>query len=358
MAIITYNRLFLFGPIILACITLVILIKFKIRHPFWDKQPVMRVTALEIPGVIGMAPIFNIKLKSGYKLLINNYPLLKIKTFLEDNFSNNYNINEDYLNNIISKPGSHNITLLKDGKIIGFIHSEPIDIMIYNSMVKFRYVDYLCIHETHRNNYMATLLIAAVIKLNNRRQPIMFKKDYSKLPYTPFISTAYFIKDIRKLNPGKVKNIKKLTPFNFYKYLKYTNTLLNRFHMRKPYTKAEFFEVFLDKCIMDFIIIENQNGLKTIIIGKKNIYTQHGIILNCFEIDIILGELRYIKDVDKCLSNHLKSLGYNYICIPAIGSNIKFIKDNEYKINSRVYYYTYNYNIPNILPNECALNIN
>ena len=54
----------------------------------------------------------------------------------------------------------------------------------------------------------------------------------------------------------------------------------------------------------------------------------------------------------------LKSNGYNYICISAIGSNIKYIKDNEYKRNSRVYYYTYNYSMPNILPNECVININ
>jgi len=358
MAIITYTNLLSFGPIIVSIIILVFVIRFKIQHPFWDKQPVMRENMTNSIGIIGEAPIFNIKLKKGYKMLINNYPFVKIKAFLEKHFSNNYNIHEEYLKYVMNKPNSHNISLLKDGEIIGFIHSEPIQVMIYNDVVKFRYVDYLCIHENYRNNYMATLLISAIIKLNNRRCPIMFKKDYATLPYMPFISTAYFIKDIRKLSPSRVDNIKKLTPFNFYKYLNYTNTLLNRFHIRKTYSKSDFFEIFLDKCIMDYIIIENKNSLATIIIGKKNIYTKNGIILNCFEIDMILGELRYVKDVDNCLSSYLKNIGYNYICLPAIGSNIKFIKENNYKMNSKVYYYTYNYNIPDILPNQFALNIN
>ena len=358
MTLVTYRNLSLFGPIILAGIILIIFIRFKIGHPFWDKQPVMRDSTENKMGIIGKTPILNIKLKKGYKIIINNYSLSKIKIFLDNHFSTTYNLDEDYLNYMLNKEGSHNIVLLKDHEIIGFIYSDIIDLMISNKLVRFRCVDYLCIHPSYRNNYMATLLISAIIKRNDTKTPMIFKKDYSKLPYCPVLSTAYFIKDIRTLTPGKTESIRKLTPFNFYTYFKYTNALLKRFSIYKPYSKSEFFEIFLNKCIMDYIIIENKNSLKTIIIGKKTIYKQDKIILNCFEIDLIIGELRYTKDIDMLLSSHLKNIGYNYICIPAIGSNIKFIKDNNYKLNNKVYYYTYNYNIPNAKLDEFALNIN
>ena len=347
-----------YTSIIISIVILVILIKYKIKNPFWDKQPVMRPSMKGHTGVISKAPVFSIKLKSNQKIILNNHPIEQIKDFLQDNFSKYYNVNTKYLDYSLRKKDAHNIVLLENKKIIGFIHSNPILVNLNQKLVKFRYVDYLCIHEKYRDNYMATILIASIIRVNHRKQPIMFKKDFSRLPYNYFISTNYHIKDIRKLNPKSTHKIEKLTPFNFYKYYDYTNMLLRRYTVKCLYTKKEFFELFLGKSVMDYYIIDNPNGYKTIIIGKKTIYKLDGNILNCFEIDLVLGELRYVKEIDEKLSNYLKSNGYNYICISAIGSNIKYIKDNEYKRNSRVYYYTYNYSMPNILPNECVININ
>jgi hypothetical protein len=351
-------RILKFVPIIVSLVIIIWASTYKITNPFWDKQPVMRKQLNGYIGTIGRAPKFRIKLKTGQKILLNNYPIHKIKQFLQDNFSNNYNVNNKYLDYTLRRKEAVNIVLLESNKIIGFIHSTPIYININNKRIKFKYVDYLCIHEKYRDNYMATILIASIIKVENRNQPIMFKKDFGRLPYDYFISSYYYIKDLRKLNPGITNKISKLTPFNFYNYFSYTNKLIERYNIKSFYSKKDFFDLFLDKGVLDFIIIENPNGFKTIVIGKKNIYNSNGMILNCFEIDLILGELRYLKDVDKELSNYLKINGYNYICISAIGSNIKFIKDNDYIKNSKVYYYTYNYSMPHILPNECVININ
>ena len=345
-------------PTIIVIVILTWILNVKITNPFWDKQPVMREYTQGHVGIIHKAPKFNIKLKPNQKIRLNNYPINKIKTFLQDNFSNNYNVNDKYLDYTLRKKGRVNITLLEDNKIIGFIHSSPLYVYIGNKIIKFKYVDYLCIHEKYRNKYMATILIASIIKVENRKQPLIFKKDYSRLPYDYFISSHYYIKDLRKLNPDTPKNIKHLTPFNFYKYLSYTNTLLKRYNIKSLYSKREFFNIFLEKKVMDYLIVKNVNGFETIIIGKKNIYKNDDIVLNCFEIDMIIGEVRYLKYVDKQISNYLKSNGYNFICVSAIGSNIKFIKDNEYTKNNKVYYYTYNFSMPDILPNECVLNIN
>tara|TARA_B100000925_G_C21949327_1_gene448216 strand:+ start:20 stop:1096 length:1077 start_codon:yes stop_codon:yes gene_type:complete len=347
-----------YTTVLISILILVFLVKCKIKNPFWDKQPVMRPYMKGHTGVISKSPVFNIKLKPNQKIILNNYSISEIKDFLQDNFSNYYNVNTKYLDYSLRKKQAHNIVLLENKKIIGFIHSSPILVYLNQKLVKFRYVDYLCIHEKYRDNYMATILIASIIKVNHRKQPIMFKKDFSRLPYDYFISTNYHIKDLRKLNPKINHKIEKLTPFNFYKYYDYTNTLLKRYTVKSLYSRKDFFDLFLGKNVMDYYIISNPNGYKTVIIGKKTIYKLDDNILNCFEIDIVIGELRYLKDVDEQLCNYLKSNGYNYICISAIGSNIKYIKDNEYKRNSRVYYYTYNYSMPNILPNECVININ
>tara|TARA_B100000575_G_C23133138_1_gene657677 strand:- start:2216 stop:3259 length:1044 start_codon:yes stop_codon:yes gene_type:complete len=346
-------------PILFIFTILLITLHIKQKHPFWDNQPVMRYPIHSSYGVIGNSPKFNIKLKPNQSLLINKYPFDLIRIFLQNNFSNHYNVDPIYLDYIFHKKGSYNITLLEDKKIIGFIHSSMIPIQIDSNNTQFQYVDYLCIHPKYRDHYMATILIAAIVQATgNPRQPILFKKDYTPLPYAPVIKSYYFIKDLRKLQPEPVHNITTLDIIHFYTYFEYTNALLKRYKIHRPYSKNEFFEIFLNKKVMDYFIINNSNNLKTIVIGKKNSYQINNMVLNCFEIEHILGELRYSTDIHYNLSHYLKTNGYNYICIPNIAGNIKFIRDNKYVQNSRVYYYTYNYNLPNINIHEFCVNIN
>jgi hypothetical protein len=359
MIINKYSYLLYYTPLVAAMTLLIVTVHLKPKHPFWDKQPVMRHPLHSSYGVIGTSPIFNIKLKPNQQLRVNQYPFDPIRVFLQTNFSNHYNIDATYLYYMFHKEDAYNITLLEDKKIIGFIHSSMIPFHIDDTMIQFQYVDYLCIDPKYRDHYMATILISAIIQATgNPKQPILFKKDYGPLPYCPIIKTHYYIKDLRTLQPEPVHNITLLDPFQFYKYYQYTNTLLRRYKIHRSYSKQEFFEIFLDKKIMDFIIINNNNNLKTIVIGKKNSYHIGGMVLNCFEIENILGELRYSTDVHYSLSHYLKLNGYNYICIPYIASNIKFIRDNKYSKNSRLYYYTYNYNLPNINIRDFCVNMN
>ena len=247
-----YSTIVQYIPIILSTIILVIVQEYKTVHPFWDKQPVMRMPPLAIRGTIGNNPKFHIKLKDGQQLRINTHPYQPIKEFLQNNFSNDYNIDDHYFNYIFHQKDAHNITLLEKTKIIGFIHSSPVLLNIDNKPVSFRYVDYLCIDRQYRNNYMATILIAAIIqKAGNKKQQFIFKKEFYSLPYTPILKSNYYIKDLRKLQPDRVDTITKLTPFNFYKYYEYTNKLLKRYRVHKTYTKQEFFEIFLNKKIVD-----------------------------------------------------------------------------------------------------------
>ena len=344
--------------IIIISVTITILTSmYKIKHPFWDKQPVMRDKTTKV-GLISKNPKFNIKLKTNQKLHINNYSFNKIYSFLDKNFSNNYNINEIYFKYIFNKSNSYNITLTEDDNIIGFIHCDPIDIMYNNHKIKFNYVDYLCISPEHRKRYTATILIASIINMFSRDTAFMFKIDKYKLPFQHILKSFYYVKDLRALKPKLQTNVERITPFNFYKYYKYTNALLKRYKFRKHYTKKEFYEIFLKNKVLDMFIINTISGHKTIIIGKKNIYNNLSQIYNSFEIDLIIGEIRYTTDVYDILSKYLKNKGYSFISIASIGNNIQFIKNNNFVKSCPIYYYTYNYYIPYINANDCGFNIN
>ena len=330
---------------------------YKIRHPFWDKQPVMRENNTKLGKIIEVNPKFNIKLHSNQKLYVNNYPYSKIYSFLNTNFSNNYNINEKYFNYVYSKPKSFNVVLEQEKEIIGFILSYPVKITINSSIFNFYYVDYLCIEPKLRNNYVATIMIASIINLTPL-QPFLFQIDFNKLPFLSFLNTRFYIKDLSYLKPNKSEKIRCITPFNFYKYYHYINCLLMRHKVYHMYTKKEFYELFLKDKILNLYIIANPSGWDTCVIGKKNIYTIYGKIYNSFEIDLIIGETRYSHDVYQHLSNYLKSLGYSYIVIAGISTNFAFIKDNGFLPSNYLRFYTYNFNIPILEQTQFSLSIN
>ena len=79
---------------------------------------------------------------------------------------------------------------------------------------------------------------------------------------------------------------------------------------------------------------------------------------NCFEIDIILGDLSNCKELDDKLSNILKNEGYNYYCLSNLGNHGKFIRENTLKRSGKVYYYTYNLNLPKFKKSKFIVNLN
>ena len=348
-----------FIPVILAFIIIIILLKYKYIHRFWDNQPVMRKVGNN-DGIIGIRPTFNIKLTNpNHKILINKVSVDKIIPFLKDNFSDNYNIDDNYLTHIYNKPNSINACMMNNDEIIGFIHSSPIDILCNNKHINFQYADFLCVKKSYRSISIASVIIAAFLNnMKSNKQPVLFKKEHSTLPFIPILDTYYYVKDLTKLKPIKNTNVTELTVYNFYKLYSYVNNLLKRYKFYKLYTKQEFFEIFLEKKILKLFIIDNTNNMKSIIIGKKNIYNVFNKIYNCFEIDYIIGELRYPKDVYNSIANHLKNDGYNFISIPKMGSNPIFIEENNFIKGSKLYYYTYNYNISPLKLNDFCFNIN
>ena len=347
-------------PILIAIIVIILTKFIKKRHFFWEKQPVIREKT-DMLKVIGLIPKFKFKYKGKGIVLDKANNIDKVYEFLNKNFNNNYNINYPYFKDSYNQKNSRNICIYHKKDIIGFIHSEPINIIYNNKVVNFQYVDYLCVSKNNRGKNCASLLIAYLLQsFANKKTVFLFKREEVGLPFRPLISTNYYYKDLTKCLPKKIENVWHIVNrrdkidliYNYYK------KITSKYKLRTFYSKRKFRDTFVNKKILDLFVIENNSNFKTLVIGKKNSYKINNKIENCFEIELILGELRYSRDIDRTLSNILKNNGYNFYSVANIAHHGKFIKENKLKKSMKLYYYTYNIAIPDIKLNEFCLNIN
>ena len=334
----------------------------RLKHNFWDKQPVMRDNKCDEIKVLGLIPNFIIKLNgSKIKFSKNISNLDEVYTFLNDNFNNDYNINYSYLKYCFNKTGAINISCYHDKTLIGFIHAQPMRIVFRKKLLNLYYVDYLCVEKSNRTKNLASLLISTLLNsYKNKKTIFLFKKDSYRLPYKYLLKTHYFYKDMRNVVPIKIENVYNLSDKaeNANMIYNYYRKLISRFKMYNYIDRVEFSKIFIEHNKLDLYVINNENGIKTLVIGKKGVYKIWGKIENCFEIELILGEIRYSSEVDKILSNVLKNNGYNFYCLSNVGMNGKFIKDNKLRRSQRVFYYTYNLNLPKLKTSEFLVNLN
>ena len=347
---------------IVAIIIIVLCYFIQIKHKFWDKQPVMRDNECDQIKVIGLIPKFNINLNGNkIKFTINISNLDEVYKFLNDNFNNDYNINYNYLKYCFNKDGATNITAYDGKDIVGFIHAQPMRVVFKKKLLNLFYVDYLCVEKHNRSKNLASLLISRLLNsYSNKKTIFLFKKDTIGLPYKSLLKTHYFYKDLREVVPLKVENIYNLhdKPENKDIVYNYYRKLISRFKMYNYIDRKEFSKLFIDDKKLDLFVVKNENGFNTLVIGKKGVYKLWGKIENCFEIECILGEIRNPKEIDNKLSNILKNLGYNFYCLSNVGIHGKFIRDNKLVRSQRVYYYSYNLNLPKFKLTDYIVNLN
>ena len=347
---------------LLAIIILIICYFIRPKHKFWDKQPVMRNNKNKNIEIIGKIPRFRFRLNS-YNIIFksNNGNLDNTYEFLNNHFSKNYNLNYNYFKYCYLSQNVKNITAYQNNEIIGFIHSKPINVVFKTKLLQINYVDYLCVDRKQRNKNLASFLIAKLLyTFRNKNSIFLFKKDDYGIPYKSIVKTHYFYKDLRKIIPNKVENAYLLKRNNSkkHKVYEYYKKLVRKFTMYNYLTRKEFYNLYASNNSLDLFDIKNRNGKYTLVIGKKIIYKMADKFENCFEIDIILGDLSNCKELDDRLSNILKNEGYNYYCLSNLGNHGKFIRENALKRSGKVYYYTYNLNLPKFKKSKFIVNLN
>tara|TARA_B110000208_G_scaffold191215_1_gene257377 strand:+ start:2016 stop:3065 length:1050 start_codon:yes stop_codon:yes gene_type:complete len=342
--------------VLIVVIISLIIYKYKTQHTFWVNHPVMKQYNRSLYK-IGQVPRIRMLISEKYSFKYND-SIDKIYTFINTFFSKEYSINQLLFNYYYTKRGAKNISLYKDSFLIGFIHSHDINLIYNKRSFKINYVDYLCVNTNTRNQNIAAILISSLLNSHTKDSYYIFKKERSTLPYSPILSTDYFYKKIAKVLIKPIENniiydihthsqkIKQV--YSFY------IDSLSKYSLYNYDNYEEFYNKYITLGIVQLFVIENNNKIINIIIGNKVSYKTYV----CFEIDFILGDLNKSQYIHEQLSNILSIYRCDYYSIVNIGNMYTYIKKNNLYKSYKMYFYTYNINIP-LLPKETLmLNMN
>lgn len=340
-------------------ILLSLIITKKPTHDFWDKQPVMKnYHSTNLFKNIGTNPIF--RFKTDGLVIKKTSDISVIYNFINSNFNKYFCINSDCFSEIYNKPNSRNIGIWEKDKLIGFIHSHTIDFKYRKHDIVFEYVDYLCVDKEYRKQNIASILIGSLINsYSDKSTSFLFKKDQYRLPIKHIVQSQYYYAEIDKLKKpegydSNTLKIIKISLENHEIFYRYINNELDKYVFRHLYSIEEFKKLFLGG-IYRLIIIENPNSEYTIIIGKDNKFKWDGKYYNTFDIDIVLGYIGSNNLVYKI--KEILGEDYRYITMPDIGRNMEIMGDSFSGAN-KMYYYTYNYNMPKIDNIDFGFNLN
>ena len=334
--------------ILLAIIILILFLMIKKPHNFWSKQPVMRNYDNKNLEIIGFIPDFKLNFnKSNISYRFSNNIEDSYK-FVNKNFNLNYNIDYNYFKYCFTKNKSKNIDFILNNKIIGFIHCEYINIVYYNKTIGINFVDFLCVEDKYRNKNLASLIIATLLNsFKNKNSYFLFKIEGYSLPFKSVIKTYYYYNKLQFSNIAtNIINVKDLSNQDILKIYKIYTNLINKYVIHIHYNYDSFYKVFV-KCNINSLLIINHNLNNSIfIIGKKSEYKVDKKAFNCFDIEYILGNTKDAIDINNKLSNYLISNNFKYYSIAEIGDNYNFISKNNLQKTQKLYYYTYNLNLP------------
>ena len=341
--------------LIIILLLLLYYINYKKKdNDFWIKQPVMRIENKEWTK-LGKLPEFNIIIPENMKIVyeINIYDIIQ---FLNENFSSYIKLSNRNIKKYLINCKSTNISLYIDDKLIGFIHSRPINILYNGNQEILNYVEYLCVSKKYRGCNIASVLISSLInRMNENEQDInrlyLFKKDGDKHTFIPFIKSKYLCLDLE---------LKKCN--NEIKY-DTSNVSLNYNEWKSKIDKYKFSRLMNEDEWNDEMKIKKKYKMKInekvyIIIGQKS-KIKNKKDNNVFDIE-------YIYETDDKTSNtwniwieYLKKNSYQYITINDIADYNKIIPDiNKWVNGNNFQYYLYNGESPIINKNDIFFTIN
>ncbi len=342
--------------IILAILFLILILLIKKKHAFWDKQPVMRKNYNKI-STISKIPKFKINLKESGIIVKNTNNLQQVFKFINCNFNPYYEINYHYFKNCYLNKTSINIGFYKNNNLVGFIHCRDTDVNYKNDIIKFKFVDYLCVHEDYRKRNLASIIISSLLKnYSDSFTHFLFKIEGYSLPFKNIIKTNYYYKKIENITnfATKIRAINELESKNYLFYYQFYKNQIKKYDMYCDIDFNSFVKEFVFQKISNMLIIEINNSL-AIIVGKTTYYKIGKNRDKCFDIDFLLGKTSI--NLNKHLEKYLYNQKYVYYTIPDIGNNSSFIKNNNLELSQRLYYYTYNLTFPKITKNKFLINI-
>lgn len=306
------------------------------KHKFWYNQPIM--FSYSKYGKLGLCPNFFIKIgEFSWKIQKNPSKLIG---FLNENFSESYKFPISIAENLIET--NRVITLENQGKIIGSITWEPINILIDNKSETMYFVDNLCIDRKFRRKNLATLLISKLIKtIVDNGEPeasFIFKIDRKPLPFQEITNSNYYYRDLSTELGSNNFLIKKhnfkigIQEQSYSKYIKNANSGYSVFDYEgiEVYGRIAEFKVFTKwKKVLDIDFLKFKDE-KAIIDRKK------------------------WEEIE----NKLREYKIELITLPYIGYNRELIDKTNWTMANNVYWYFYNFSCPKISNRDFYVNFN
>lgn len=362
----------LLSLILIIVIPLIVIGFFKLKQPFWSRQPVFHLYNLTYwivpPGIIQHDNIskdsrfFDTRIHHAFSHLHPEKEQNKIVEFIKNNF---VTINEDGVtytpthNNIFSYLNTKSILSIKyenydeKDKIIGCISGRPLICYFKNikEPIHTNYVDYLCVHKDERKQGIAPKLIYSYYHHQREKtgyKICLFKKEgtlTSIIPLCTYFTYGFYISDFkppRMINVKKIKNIK----------LIYDNLMLFR----------EKFNCIIIPNVNDFISINDIHIYGIVNMQQiyclfffRNTYSKidNNYTVECFASINNTDEDTFYQSFLGCIMTYFID---KILIIEDISDNTILInllkKHLNIKFKSPTGYYFYNYGIKPILPNK------
>lgn len=208
--------LLLYYILIIIAIIIILIAYFKLKYPFWSKQPVFHFHNLYYwlmpPGIIQHDPPEKNKY---YDETIFFFEFFKMptqkKALCESFIKNNYMPHKHELykpptHGVINYLKGHNdksyFSFIEKGKkIIATMTTRPLTCKIDNKLFPLYYVDFLCVHEKHRKKGIAPKIIYThYVKHREKHKNciFLFKREGAKNAIVPLTNYYNYLFDIEK----------------------------------------------------------------------------------------------------------------------------------------------------------------
>lgn len=372
------------------------------KHRFWKTQPIIDIkTKIEENGVIEEVNLENER-KEPYNLpdgyvwsdldLNNDKDINELKTFLDENYVGDNTSNfrfaysKESLKWYLQCPNYFpelfiSIRLQSSNKIVGTIFGIPLDIKVYDKVIKQVEIDLLCVDMKLREKRLAPVLIKEVTRRTHFRN--IFQAVYTANLDLPnkLVTSQYLHRflNVRKLSEigfsaNKLSissneklfkvikpkiNIRLLQKDDINICLEKLNNKLNNYNLSHIFSKELFEHYFMPReNIIYTYVVENENKItdmisyfiidKSVFNNKKHTSYKSAYLFYYFnEVtpleDLLNAAFYFAKESNNDIFNTLNMMELESV-------NCKFIPGTGY-----LNYYLYNYKCNPFKTNELAL---
>lgn len=375
----------MYSYVILVIIIIIILIKafFKIKYPFWSKQPVLFYH--DIYNLLFNNKVINKEYPTKNKFYdpkikyydINNlndsikeqvYLFIKNNYLTEQNELYNPNNRNDIFDYLKCSPSGYISIYTECNEIISTMTHIPNKMIINNKKLDICYIDWLCVNKNHRKKGIASKTIYSHY-FNTRHNKTggeyaisLFKNEGFASPFIPLVSyktyfydLKYWIKDIT-LTQSIIKTVM-VNSQNINYFIDLLNESQDKFKLVIMSNLLDIKYLISKEKLLVFIMLINDIPFNFYIFNDTNVYYN-----DKKSVELICSFNKSSKDEFMfgfyySLSMLIKRNEYDILLINNISDNNNIIKNSKYNYydSPYQYYFLYNYASSSYKSNECMI---